>query len=65
MDTNGECQRRFGTPEKRMQQNTVKDCISPTAPYLRHLLKMDNLPLICKHVSENVLHHRISVGVRL
>ena len=34
----------------------MKACISPTAPYLSHLLKMDNLPLICKHVSENVLH---------
>ena len=34
----------------------MKACISPTAPYLRHLLKMDNLRLICKHVSENVLH---------
>ena len=43
----------------------MKACISPTAPYLSHLLKMDNLRLICKHVSENVLHHRISVGVRL
>ena len=34
----------------------MKDCIPPTAPYLRHLLKMDNLPPICKHVSGNVLH---------
>ena len=47
-----------------MQQITVKDCISPTAPYLSHLLKLDNLPLVCKHVSENVLQHQTSVGVR-
>ena len=43
----------------------MKDCISPTAPYLSHLLKLDNLPPICKHVSGNVLHHLFSVGVRL
>ena len=34
----------------------MKDCIHTITPYLRHLLKMDNLPLICKHVSGNVLH---------
>ena len=39
-----------------MQGKYKKDCISPTAPYLSHLLKMDNLPLICKHVSGNALH---------
>ena len=38
-----------------MQGNTMKDCIFPTAPYLRHLLKLDNLPQFCKHVSEIVL----------
>ena len=42
----------------------MKDCISPTAPYLRRLLKLDNLPPLCKHVSEHVLHDYISVGVR-
>ena len=47
-----------------MQEKYVKDCISPTAPYLRHTLKIDNLLLICKHVSEKVLHDYISVGVR-
>ena len=49
----------------RMQQNTVKACIRPTAPYLRPLLKLDNLPLICKYVSANVLHRIFSVGTRL
>ena len=39
-----------------MQGNTVKDCIRAPVPYLSHPLKMDNLPLICKHVSGNVLH---------
>ena len=39
-----------------MQQFTMKACIHAPAPYLRPLLKMDNLPLICKHVSGNVLH---------
>ena len=34
------------------------------APYLRHLLKLDNLPLICKHVSGQVLqaHYLIATG---
>ena len=40
----------------RMQGNTMKDCIRAHAPYLSHLLKMDNLPQFCKHVSGNVLH---------
>ena len=44
-------------PDFRMQGNTMKDCIRHTSPYLRPLLKMDNLPLVCKHVSENVLQH--------
>ena len=39
-----------------MQENTMKDCIRAHAPYLSHLLKMDNLPQFCKHVSGNVLH---------
>ena len=39
-----------------MQGNTVKACIRAHAPYLSHLLKMDNLPQFCKHVSGNVLH---------
>ena len=47
-----------------MQGNTAKACISDSSSYLRPLLKLDNLPLICKHVSENVLHHLFSVGVR-
>ena len=34
----------------------MKDCIPDTAPYLSHTLKVDNLPPICKHVSEHVLH---------
>ena len=34
----------------------MKDCIRAHAPYLSHLLKMDNLPPICKYVSGNVLH---------
>ena len=34
----------------------MKDCIRAHAPYLRPLLKLDNLPLICKHASEDVLH---------
>ena len=63
MDTNGECQRRFGTPEKRMQHFTVKDCIHAHAPYLSHLLKMDNLPPFCKHVSEHVLREAKSTVV--
>ena len=49
-----------GASENGLQQFTVKACISPTAPYLSHFLKMDNLPLICKHVSENVLQHQIA-----
>ena len=44
------------TPQRPMQHFTVKDCIRAPVPYLSHPLKMDNLPLICKHVSENVLH---------
>ena len=43
----------------------MKDCIPNSAPYLSHPLKLDNLPPICKHVSEHVLHNRVSVGVRL
>ena len=39
-----------------MQAFTVKACISDTGSYLRPLLKLDNLPLIYKHVSGNVLH---------
>ena len=39
-----------------MQGNTVKACIPAHAPYLRPLLKMDNLPLICKDVSDLLLH---------
>ena len=38
----------------------MKDCIRATSPYLSHILKLDNLPLLCKHVSE-----LFSVGVRL
>ena len=34
----------------------MKDCIADTGSYLRHTLNSDNLPPICKHVSENVLH---------
>ena len=34
----------------------MKACIHATSPYLSHTLKMDNLPPICNHVSENVLH---------
>ena len=34
----------------------MKACISDTGSYLSYLLKLDNLPLICKHVSGNVLH---------
>ena len=29
----------------------MKDCISDTGSYLSHLLKLDNLPLICNDVS--------------
>ena len=39
-----------------MQENTAKDCIPATSPYLTPLLKLDNLPQFCKHVSEQVLH---------
>ena len=39
-----------------VQGNTMKACIPDSAPYLSHPLKMDNLPQICKHVSEYVLH---------
>ena len=39
-----------------MQGNTTKACISDTGSYLIPLLKLDNLPLIYKHVSGNVLH---------
>ena len=39
-----------------MQSFMVKACIHDPAPYLAILLKMDNLPPICNHVSENVLH---------
>ena len=42
----------------------MKACIRPTSPYLSHPLKLDNLLLFCKHVSEHVLHHLSSVGVR-
>ena len=42
----------------------MKACIPATAPYLSHTLKLDNLPLICKHLSETILHHQFSVGVR-
>ena len=48
-----------------MQGNTTKACIRAPAPYLSHILKLDNLPLLCKHVSEQGLHHLFSVGVRL
>ena len=41
----------------------MKACISPTAPYLSHLLKMDNLPPFCKHVSEHVLREAKSTVV--
>ena len=34
----------------------MKDCIPDTAPYLRPLLKMDNLHPFCNDVSEKVLH---------
>ena len=42
-----------------MQGNPLKDCIHADAPYLRPLLKMDNLPLICKHLSDIFLHGKI------
>ena len=42
--------------EPRCKKNTMKACIPDSAPYLSHPLKMDNLPQICKHVSEYVLH---------
>ena len=38
-----------------MQENTVFPCIRDLAPYLSHPLKLDNLPPICKDVSEEVL----------
>ena len=34
----------------------MKDCIHDPVPYLSHSLKLDNLPLFCNHVSEQVLH---------
>ena len=46
-----------------MQENTVKACIRAHAPYLRHILKMDNLPPFCKHVSEQVLHAILDMNV--
>ena len=46
----------FPSTQEKMQQNTAKACISDTGSYLRPLLKLDNLPLIYKHVSGNVLH---------
>ena len=39
-----------------MQENTAKACIHGQPPYLRHSLKLDNLPLICNNLSEKVLH---------
>ena len=39
-----------------MQGNTVKACIHATAPYLSHLLKLDNLCPFCTNVSEEDLH---------
>ena len=39
-------------------RKTWKACIHAHAPYLSHTLKLDNLPLLCKHVSEHVLHRQ-------
>ena len=43
----------------------MKDCIHDTSPYLRPLLKLDNLPLISNHVSENVLQGEATVEDRI
>ena len=55
---------RLTIVELLMQQSTAKACIPAIAPYLRSLLKLDNLPPIYKHLSEQVLHTQISVGVQ-
>ena len=48
---------------RSLQQITAKACIHAHAPYLSHLLKMDNLPPFCKHVSEHVLREAKSTVV--
>ena len=48
-----------------MQGNTIKDCIPPTAPYLSHSLKLDNLPPFCKNVSDLLLHGESTVEDRI